>query len=44
MPKSLSRLKHEEIKPNSELHVRRKKENEAEKRRNGVILGILQGC
>ena len=36
MPKSFSRLKHEESKPNSELYVRSQKENGAENRRNWV--------
>ena len=44
MPKSLSRLKHEESKPNSELQVRSQKENRADNRRNWVTVGILQGC
>ena len=44
MPKSLSRLKHEESKPNSELQVRSQKENGAENKRNWVTTGILQGC
>ena len=44
MPKSLSQLKHEESKPNSELQVRSQKENRVENRRNWVTAGILQGC
>ena len=44
MLKSLSRLKHEESKPNSELQVRCQKKNGAENRRNWVTVGILQGC
>ena len=44
MPKSLSRLKHEESKLNSELQVRSQKENGAKNRRNWVIAGVLQGC
>ena len=44
MPKSFSRLKHEESKSNSELQVRSQKENGAKNRRNWATAGILQGC
>ena len=44
MPKSFSRLKHEESKPNSELQVISQKENKVENIRNWASVGILQGC
>ena len=44
MPKSLSGLKHEESKPNSEVQVRSQKESEADNRRNVVTIEVLQGC
>ena len=37
MPKSLSRLKHEEFKLNSKLQVRSQKENEAEIKEMGSL-------